>query len=535
MKKYPLHCACRRRRSVRSLAIVGGARRRFVAKTHEGRRSRRRSSATSASSTTRGFNQNQLKGLNKAEGKLGGQGDPAAVELDERLHRRTSTPASARARTSSSRPASCSRDATATYGEEVPGHASSRSPTTRCTRRRSPTRRATCCRFKNVEGLTYAANESGCLVGVLAAKMAQKLGGNDDRRRRRPQDPAGRHLDRRLQVLRAARPCRARRCSSATRTTSARRTSARPSPQNQIAQGAKVLFQVAGGCGIGTLKAADDGRPVGHRRRRRPVQRREARPDERDQAHRHRRLRRGHAGCSRQVPGRHRPRLQPEEQRRRRRQDQPGRPEGVDHADEQLQGEDHRRDAQGSDVALSVSGARSARGAGRVPAPLRSRVRIARSGDRRPRPRDARDHARSSRASSPTTTSTSSSRRGEVHALLGENGAGKSTLMNILYGLYQPDAGEILLHGKPVTFTSAKDAIEAGIGMVHQHFMLIPVMTVAENIVLGIEPHATGSCSTSAAPSSACASSRSAVRARRRPDARSSARSPSASSSASRS
>src|SRR5438477_440884 len=79
-------------------------------------------------------------------------------------------------------------------------------------------------------------------------------------------------------------------------------------------------------------------------------------------------------------------------------------------------------------------------------------------------------------------------RRGEVHALLGENGAGKSTLMNILYGLYRPDAGEIRLKGKPVAFSSAKDAIEAGIGMVHQHFMLIPVMTVAENIVLGNEP-----------------------------------------------
>ena len=79
-------------------------------------------------------------------------------------------------------------------------------------------------------------------------------------------------------------------------------------------------------------------------------------------------------------------------------------------------------------------------------------------------------------------------RRGEVHALLGENGAGKSTLMNILYGLSSPDAGEIRLHGKPVSFSSASDAIEAGIGMVHQHFMLIPVMTVAENVVLGTEP-----------------------------------------------
>src|SRR5579862_8243252 len=79
-------------------------------------------------------------------------------------------------------------------------------------------------------------------------------------------------------------------------------------------------------------------------------------------------------------------------------------------------------------------------------------------------------------------------RRGEVHALLGENGAGKSTLMNILYRLTRPDEGEIVVGGTSVTFSSAKDAIQAGIGMVHQHFMLIPVMTVAENIVLGVEP-----------------------------------------------
>ena len=82
--------------------------------------------------------------------------------------------------------------------------------------------------------------------------------------------------------------------------------------------------------------------------------------------------------------------------------------------------------------------------------------------------------------------------RGEVHALLGENGAGKSTLMNILYGLYKADEGQIIMRGKPVTFASAKDAIEVGIGMVHQHFMLIPVMTVAENIVLGNEPRRDG-------------------------------------------
>jgi simple sugar transport system ATP-binding protein len=83
-------------------------------------------------------------------------------------------------------------------------------------------------------------------------------------------------------------------------------------------------------------------------------------------------------------------------------------------------------------------------------------------------------------------------RRGEVHALLGENGAGKSTLMSILYGLYHPDEGKILLHGNEVRIDSPRAAIDLGIGMVHQHFMLIPVMTVAENIVLGIEPHRAG-------------------------------------------
>ena len=76
---------------------------------------------------------------------------------------------------------------------------------------------------------------------------------------------------------------------------------------------------------------------------------------------------------------------------------------------------------------------------------------------------------------------------GQVHALLGENGAGKTTLMNVLYGLTQPDEGEIHIDGKPARFGSPKDAIAAGIGMVHQHFMLVPVFTVAENVTLGIE------------------------------------------------
>ncbi|HEY8830175.1 MAG TPA: ABC transporter ATP-binding protein [Candidatus Limnocylindria bacterium] len=75
----------------------------------------------------------------------------------------------------------------------------------------------------------------------------------------------------------------------------------------------------------------------------------------------------------------------------------------------------------------------------------------------------------------------------EIHALLGENGAGKSTLMNILYGLYRPDAGTVDLHGQEVHIRSPRDAIARGIGMIHQHFMLIPPLTVAENVVLGDE------------------------------------------------
>src|SRR3989441_12762418 len=74
-------------------------------------------------------------------------------------------------------------------------------------------------------------------------------------------------------------------------------------------------------------------------------------------------------------------------------------------------------------------------------------------------------------------------RRGEIHALLGENGAGKSTLMNILAGLYRPDEGAILVNGAPVSFGSPRHAIQAGIGMIHQHFMLVPSQTVTENIL----------------------------------------------------
>src|SRR5215470_4143978 len=78
-------------------------------------------------------------------------------------------------------------------------------------------------------------------------------------------------------------------------------------------------------------------------------------------------------------------------------------------------------------------------------------------------------------------------RPGEIHALLGENGAGKTTLMNILYGLAVPNSGQILLDGEEVKIAGPSDAIKRGISMVHQHFMLVPVLSVAENIILGEE------------------------------------------------
>jgi general nucleoside transport system ATP-binding protein len=81
---------------------------------------------------------------------------------------------------------------------------------------------------------------------------------------------------------------------------------------------------------------------------------------------------------------------------------------------------------------------------------------------------------------------------GEIHAIIGENGAGKSTLMKILYGLVAPDSGRVLINGKKVSFKSPQDAMELGVGMVHQHFMLADNATVLENVILGSEPTSTG-------------------------------------------
>ena len=83
-------------------------------------------------------------------------------------------------------------------------------------------------------------------------------------------------------------------------------------------------------------------------------------------------------------------------------------------------------------------------------------------------------------------------KRGEIHALLGENGAGKSTLMSVLFGLYQPEKGEIRKNGEVVKINNPNDANDLGIGMVHQHFKLVEIFTVLENIILGVEPNKAG-------------------------------------------
>jgi ABC-type uncharacterized transport system ATPase subunit len=90
---------------------------------------------------------------------------------------------------------------------------------------------------------------------------------------------------------------------------------------------------------------------------------------------------------------------------------------------------------------------------------------------------------------------------GSIHALVGENGAGKSTLMSVLYGLYDPDAGTVAVDGQPRAFDSPRDAIDAGVGMIHQHFQLVDTMTVVQNVVLGHEPTEGGLVDTSSARS----------------------------------
>ena len=138
-------------------------------------------------------------------------------------------------------------------------------------------------------GITYASNQSGCLVGVLAAKMAQKMGGNTIGAVGGIKIPS-------VDIWIAGYKYCAAKAVPGTKTIVqysndfGAADKCQTIAQNEIGQGAKVLFQVAGGCGLGALKAADAAEPLGHRRRLRPVQRCEADPDERDEAHRRRRV-----------------------------------------------------------------------------------------------------------------------------------------------------------------------------------------------------------------------------------------------------
>ena len=252
--------------------------------------------------------------------------------------------------------------------------------------------------------------------------------------------------------------------------------------QQQIAQGSDIIFQVAGQCGLGAINAARDkglwgigvdtnqalqvgskqllasatkgvdvsvvdvvGQVVNHKFR-------AAGPPARRQ-----RERRRHPGHQQRRPGR-----DEGQDRRAARQDEGRQGQDPDRADRQVgmaedpsSASDHA--GSSADLALELRGITKRFGAFVA--------------------NDAIDL---------------DLREGEVHALLGENGAGKSTLMNVLYGLYRPDEGEIFVRGQHAAITSSADAIRLGIGMVHQHFMLIPVMTVVENIVLGAEPQQHG-------------------------------------------
>ena len=330
--------------------------------------------------------------------------------------------------------------------------------------------------LKNVEGLTYAANESGCLVGYLAAEMAKKQGGKQvigavGGLKIPPVDiwiagyqHCAKLFNPNIKVLVGYSQdfVASDKCKTVA--------------ENQISQGAQVLFQVAGGCGLGTLKAADAAHIWGI-----GVDKDQYNDAQRVLTSGVKRVDNGVFQAAKQVTeGKFKGGGNLLFNLKNGGMDvgkiNPAVPEGVHRQDERAEAEDHRGRGQGPRHPVAPVRRTSIESA----AVEASTVLEMRGVTKRFPGVVANDHV------------DLDLRKGEVHALLGENGAGKSTLMNILYGLYRPDEGEILLNGKKVVFSSAKDAIDRGIGMVHQHFMLIPVMTVAENIVLEIEPTKAG-------------------------------------------
>ena len=321
--------------------------------------------------TDKGFNQNQLKGLNDAKTKLGITGLPLqsnatsdyAPNFNSAIRKGAKLVIAA---------GFLLANTEATYAKKFPKVDFAITDYTVHTAPFADKKGNVLPAFqKNVEGLTYMANESGCLVGVLAAKMAQKMGGNTVGAvggiKIPPVDIWIAGYKYCVQKVAPGMKVLIQYSNDFVATDKCQTVA-----QNEIAQGAKVLFQVAGGCGLGTLKAADAANLWGigvdvdqYNDAKRVL-------TSGVEAGRHGRLRRDRAGEGRQVPGRHGPRVRPEEPGHGRRQDQPRRAQGVDHADEQLQEEHHQRQAQGADR-HPVDARRAACGGGPRARPRRPR------------------------------------------------------------------------------------------------------------------------------------------------------------------
>ena len=350
----------------------------------------------------------------------------------------------------------------------------------------------------NVMGLDFAANESGCLVGYLAAEMAKKQGGKQV-----IGAVGGLHIPP-VDIWIAGYQYCAKLFNPQIKvlTGYSRRLRqvdlCKTVAENQIAQGAQVLFQVAGGCGLGTLTAAAQAGIWGI-------------GVDKDQYNDAKRVltsgvKRVDLGVLNVIKATKDGKFKGDTDLQFTLANggmsvgkiNPAVPQALDRQDERPQAAHHLGRGQGPDRALQRRRARAPARPHlhRIPAVEATTVLEMRGITKRFPGVVANDHV------------DFDLRAGEVHALLGENGAGKSTLMNILYGLYRPTRGRSSSGASGSVSARPKDAIAAGIGMVHQHFMLIPVMTVAENIVLANEPTKAGRCSTSTRAASACASCR---------------------------